>query len=175
MKSTFFWWLFGLSSNNNHLGRQMQEYLHYRSWNTCLDSLAFWIEECSTNLLTNNEYGISWILDVFMKLVLDDFNVFSDLKMFMAKLWLCFDKCWEFGINLNPNKCIFLVYLRVILRYVVSKARKLSDLKKISTIVNMFAPKTPKDIHVFNGRPNSTDDSSRTLPSLWPSWNSYAK
>jgi hypothetical protein len=90
-------------------------------------------------------------VDVCMKSFLDDFNVFNDLKMFMAKLWLCFDKCGEFDISLNPKKCIFLVYSRVILGYIVSNARKLSDLKKISIVVNIFISKTRKDICVFNG------------------------
>jgi hypothetical protein len=31
-------------------------------------------------------------LGVFMKLFLDDFNVFSDLKAHLAKFQLCFDK-----------------------------------------------------------------------------------
>jgi hypothetical protein len=46
---------------------------------------------------------------------------------------------------------MFLVYLGVILRYIVSKARKLHDLKKFLAIMNMPALKMPKDIHVFNG------------------------
>jgi hypothetical protein len=46
--------------------------------------------------------------EVFMKLFLDDFSVFIDLKMHLAKLLLCFDKCCEFDISLNSKKCIFL-------------------------------------------------------------------
>jgi hypothetical protein len=41
--------------------------------------------------------------------------------------------------------------LKFILGYVVSKEGKLLDPKKISTIVHMPTPKTPKDIRVFNG------------------------
>jgi hypothetical protein len=85
-------------------------------------------------------------LGVFMKLFLDDFNVFGDFKMHLAKFLLCFDKCQEFGISLNLKKCTFLVYLGVILGYMVSKVRKLFHLKKISIIVNMPAPKMPRDI-----------------------------
>ncbi len=88
---------------------------------------------------------------MFMKLFMDDFNVFCDLKMHLAKLWLCFDKCWKFNISLNSKKHMFLVYLGAIVGYIVSKVGKLFDLKKISTIVNMPAPKTPKDTQVFNG------------------------
>jgi len=35
---------------------------------------------------------------MFMKLLLDDFNVFNDLDTHLPKLWLCFDKCKEFDI-----------------------------------------------------------------------------
>ncbi len=83
---------------------------------------------------------------VFMKLFLDDYSVFNDLKTHLTKLQLCFDKCYEFVISLNPEKCMFLVYSGVIFGYVVSKVGKLPDSKKILVIVNLLAPKTPKDI-----------------------------
>jgi hypothetical protein len=41
---------------------------------------------------------------------------------------------------------MFLVYSGVTFGYVVSKAGKLFDLKKISAIVNLPTPKTPKDV-----------------------------
>jgi hypothetical protein len=46
---------------------------------------------------------------------------------------------------------MFLVYSKVMLRYVVSEVGKLPNFKKISTIMNMLALKILKDIHVFNG------------------------
>jgi hypothetical protein len=69
-------------------------------------------------------------LGVCMKLFLDEFNVFNDLKMHHAKLWLCFDKCQEFDISLNPKNCMFFDYLTIILGDVVSKVGKLFDFKK---------------------------------------------
>jgi hypothetical protein len=86
-----------------------------------------------------------------MKLFLDDFDMFSDLDNHLPKLRLCFDKCREFNISLNLKKWMFLVHSCVILGYVVAKEGKLLDSKKISTIIHMPTPKTPKDIHVFNG------------------------
>jgi hypothetical protein len=64
---------------------------------------------------------------MFMKLFLDDFNMFNDLDTHLPKLWLCFDKCKKFDINFNPKKCMFMVHLGVILGYVVSKEAKLLD------------------------------------------------
>jgi hypothetical protein len=47
---------------------------------------------------------------VFMKLFLDGFNVFNDLSYDHV-----FDECKIFGISLNPQKCMFLMHLGVIL------------------------------------------------------------
>jgi len=82
---------------------------------------------------------------MFMKLFLDDFNVFSDLDTHLTKLQLCFDKSIEFRVSLNPKKCMFLMHLNIIMGYVVSKESKLLDSKKILAIIHMLMPKTPKD------------------------------
>jgi hypothetical protein len=76
-----------------------------------------------------------------MKLFLDDFDLFNDIEIDLSKLQLCFNKCQEFGIGLNLEKCMFLVYFKVIIGYIVSKEGKLLDLKKIMTIVEMSSPK----------------------------------
>ncbi len=55
-----------------------------------------------------------------------------------------FDKCQEFSISQNMEKCMFLVYLGVILGYVVSKVGKLPNPKKILVIENMPMPKRLK-------------------------------
>jgi hypothetical protein len=44
-----------------------------------------------------------------------------------------------------------VLYFIVILGYIVSWEGNLLDPKKISAIINMPQPKTPKDIQVFNG------------------------
>ncbi len=75
--------------------------------------------------LTFQEY-----LGVFMKLFMDDFIVFNDQKTHLAKLHLCFDKCHEFNINLNPDKCTCLVYYKIILRYIISKGRQTIEFKE---------------------------------------------
>ncbi len=54
----------------------------------------------------------------------------------MQKLKLCFQKCREYGINMNLDKCAFIVFSRMILGFIVSKEEKLPNPKKIQTIVN---------------------------------------
>jgi hypothetical protein len=62
-----------------------------------------------------------------------------------------FFKCREFDINLNPNKCAFMVFSGTILGFIVSKESKVMDPKKVETLVNMLIPANPQEIQVFNG------------------------
>jgi hypothetical protein len=119
--------------------------------NIYLDSHAFWIEECSTNLLANSEYGILWIPRSVHEIVSWWFQCIQWLQntpcqtlvMFWQMLWIQY--------QLESREVHFLVYLGVILGYVVSKAWKLFDLKNILVIMNMLASKTPKYIQGFHG------------------------
>jgi hypothetical protein len=66
-----------------------------------------------------------------MKIFLDDFTMYSDMESHLRNLRLWFQKCKEYGINLNPHKCAFMVFLGVILGFIISKEGNLPDLKKI--------------------------------------------
>jgi hypothetical protein len=45
-------------------------------------------------------------LDQFMNIFLDDFIVYSDMESHLMKLKLCFQKCSEYKINLNPKNVL---------------------------------------------------------------------
>jgi hypothetical protein len=66
-----------------------------------------------------------------MKIFLDDFPVYSDMESCLQKLKLCSQKCIEYGISLNPNKCALILFSRMILGFIVSKEGKLPHPKKI--------------------------------------------
>jgi len=85
-----------------------------------------------------------------MKIFLDDFTMYNDMESHLQKLKLCFQKCREYGISLNPDKCAFMVFSKMILGFIISKQGKLPDLKKIQTIINMLPPKNSQQ-QVFNG------------------------
>jgi hypothetical protein len=86
-----------------------------------------------------------------MKIFLDNFKVYSDMESQLQKLRLCFQKCEEYGISLNPDKCAFMVFSRMILGFIISNEKKLPNPKKIQATVNMPPPKNPQQIQVFNG------------------------
>jgi hypothetical protein len=71
---------------------------------------------------------------------LDDFTFYNDMESHLMKSKLCFQKCGEHKINLNRNKCAFMVFLGLILRFIISKEGKIPDLKKVEAIVNMPIP-----------------------------------
>jgi hypothetical protein len=100
-----------------------------------------------------------------MKKILNDFTIYSDMDIHMDKPKLCFQKCKEFGINLNPKKCAFMVFSRMILGFIISKESKLPNPKKIQTIIRMHVPKNPQQIQVFNRMVQFIDVSSKKLHS----------
>jgi hypothetical protein len=81
-----------------------------------------------------------------MKIFLDDFTIYSDLESHLMKLRLCFQKCKEYKISLNLEKCAFMLFSRLILGFIVSKEGKILYLKKVQAIVNMLVPRNPQQI-----------------------------
>jgi hypothetical protein len=66
-----------------------------------------------------------------MRIFLDDFIMYNDMESHLQKLKLCLQKCREYGISLNLEKCAFMVFSGMILGFIISWERKLPDLKKI--------------------------------------------
>jgi hypothetical protein len=66
-------------------------------------------------------------INIFMNFFLNDFTIFNDLLIDLEKLRKCFLKCREFSINLNLNKCAFMMFSRTILGFIVSKEGKVMD------------------------------------------------
>jgi hypothetical protein len=52
------------------------------------------------------------------------------MESHLLKLRLCFQKCKEYGISLNPDKCAFMGFSGMVLGFIVSKERKLPNQKK---------------------------------------------
>jgi hypothetical protein len=104
---------------------------------------AIWHHKWTANLLEGNTRAFHEYIDVFIKIFLNDFTVFNDISTHLKKLKKCFLKCREFGINLNPNKCAFMVFLGTILGFIISKEGKVMDPQKVEASVNMPVPTTP--------------------------------
>ena len=90
-------------------------------------------------------------LNDFMKLFLDDVSVYSDIATHLPKRRLIFERCRQYSVNLNPDKCFFYIPSGVLLGYIICQAGKFPDPKKIEALVNMPSPKNVKAIQTFNG------------------------
>jgi hypothetical protein len=71
------------------------------------------------------------IWTIFWRYFWMTFTVYNDMESHLQKLKLCFQKCREHNISLNPNKCAFMAFSRMILYFIVSKEGKLPYSKKI--------------------------------------------
>jgi hypothetical protein len=83
-----------------------------------------------------------------MKIVFDDFKFSMTCQLTLRNFKKCFLKCREFGVNVNQDKCAFMVFSRTILGFIVSKEGKVMDPKKVETLVHMPIPTTPQDIQI---------------------------
>ncbi len=80
-------------------------------------------------------------IDVFIKIFLYDYTIFSDPSTHFLKFKKCFLKCKVYDISLNLKKCAFMVYSRVTLRFIVSKEGKTHNHKKIEAQSRCWYPK----------------------------------
>jgi hypothetical protein len=69
--------------------------------------------------------------------------VYNDMESHLMKLKLCVTKSKEYRINLNLEKCAFMVFSRLILGFIVSKEGKILNPKKVQAIMNMQVPTNP--------------------------------
>jgi hypothetical protein len=58
-----------------------------------------------------------------MKIFLDDFTMYNDVDIHLQKFRLYFQKCKEYGISLNLDKCAFMLFLGMILSFIVMHAK----------------------------------------------------
>ena len=88
-------------------------------------------------------------LTSFMRVFLDDFNVFGEKAKHLAQLRLCLQRCRETRLSLNPTKCVFGVNSGVLLGHVISKEGISMDEKKVQAINDLEAPKNEKELERF--------------------------
>ncbi len=109
----------------------------------CLGCDAISCKKWTAHLSKGNTKAFHEYIYVFMKILLDDFRISNDLSTHLKKLKNCFLKCRKFNINLNLDKCAFMMFSRTILGFIVSKEGKIMDPKKVEALINMPIPINP--------------------------------
>jgi hypothetical protein len=82
----------------------------------------------------------------FLEVYLDDWAVFSLLKVHVEVLRLILYRCIKCHISLNIKKCIFSAPFGILLGHVVCKKGLLVDPVKIVVIVNLPPPKLVRQL-----------------------------
>jgi hypothetical protein len=82
----------------------------------------------------------------FLKVYLDDWNVYNLLKEHIGLLQLMLDRCRKLQISLNMRKFYFFVPFRNMLVHTVCREGVLVDPTKVALILNMPPPTTIKQL-----------------------------
>ena len=100
-----------------------------------------------------------WVMEIFgpyltsfMKVFLDDFSVSGKKEDHLKHLRLCFEKCRESRLSLNPAKCAFAVKKGILLGHIISSEGIAIDPRKVEMIVKAPPPKTVKQVMRFIGQ-----------------------
>ena len=81
---------------------------------------------------------------------LDDVTIFSKKREEHAfHLKQIFERCWKYGISLNPKKCVFAVTEGKLLGHVISKKGISIDLERIKAIEQIPLPHNKKGMQCF--------------------------
>jgi len=111
-----------------------------------------------------------------MKIFLDDFTIFNDMSTHLEKFKKCVIKCKEYGINLNLEKCPFMVCFGTILGFIVSKEGKTHDPKKVEALeLRCKYPKHLKRLKCSMEWHSFTDVSLEFFPLSWHQLPSYSR
>jgi hypothetical protein len=85
----------------------------------------------------------------------------------LNKLLKYFLKYREYGINLNPKKCVFMVCFWTTSRFIISEEGKTLHPKMIKFLIKMLVPKTPQKLKSSMAWHNFVDVSLETFLLLW--------
>jgi hypothetical protein len=109
---------------------------------------AFWGQKWIAYLSKVVRKAFREYIDVFMKIFLDDYIIFSDLSNHIEKLIKCFLKCKKLSFIQSKEMCIHSLFLNYLGTF--SKENNTHVPKKIKAIIEMIASKTPHEIQMFN-------------------------
>ena len=91
-------------------------------------------------------------LNTFMRVFLDDFSVFGNRTQHLVHLRLCFEKCRQARLSLNPAKCAFAVRRGVLLGHIISEEGMQVDPRKVEAIEKAKPPANLKELGRFIGQ-----------------------
>lgn len=117
--------------------------------------MSFGLSNAGATFQKAMEMAFSNLMYKFVLIYLDDITVYSrKVTDHIDHLRQIFERCREFGISLNPKKCIFSVHEGKLLGYVVSKEGVTVDPERIASILELPLPRHKKGLQSFIGQIN---------------------
>lgn len=115
--------------------------------------IPFGLSNVGENFQKEMDMDFKGLMRKFFLVYLDDITLFSkDAKDHFMHLRQIFEICREYGVSLNPNKCIFVVHEGKLLGHIVSKHGITIDHERVSEILAMPLPSHKKTLQNFLGR-----------------------
>lgn len=91
--------------------------------------------------------------DKFVVIYLDDLTIFYKFNEdHLIHLKQTFEKCWKFGLSLNPKKSHFAMQEGKLLGHIVSLDTIKIDPKRVEAIDTINIPRNVKEIKLFLGK-----------------------
>ena len=116
---------------------------------------AFWVEKCRWEFSKGNGPCFKDIIGEFMAYYQADMTIHSKLKEYHIKhLRNVLECCRMYGISLNPNKFLFVVWKGKLLGHIVRKEVIYIDLEIIKSINDLNPPTYKKGVQSFFGKIN---------------------
>jgi hypothetical protein len=125
-------------------------------WGTfSYEQMPFGLSNAGATFQRAMQIAFDDLIGKIIQIYLDDLTVYSKTRSdHFDHLKKVFLRCRKFGISLNPSKSIFGVTQGKLLGHIVSDSGINIDPERVTTILNLPAPTSKKEIQSFMGRIN---------------------
>ena len=157
----------GFSGYNQILVKEEDQYkiAFTTKWGTmAYQKMPFGLSNAGATFQKEMDMAFRGLMYKFVLVYLDDITINSKHAAdHMSHLKQIFERCREFGISLNPKKCVFAVHEGNLLGYVVSQEGITVDPERIAAILELPLPHHKKSLQSFIGKINFV---RRFLPNI---------
>ena len=162
-----FSFLDGFSGYNQVLVQESNRYktAFTTKWgNYSYGKMPFGLTNAGATFQKAMEMAFGSMMERFVLVYLDDITVYSKIAAdHFDHLRRVFIKCREFGVSLNPAKCVFATNKGRLLGHIVSKDGLTIDPERLKAILSLPLPHHKKGLQSFLGRINFV---RRFIPNL---------
>jgi hypothetical protein len=115
----------------------------------------FWIKNASATYQRTMNLIFHELLDIIVEVYIDDIVIKSaSLDSHLADLHLAFEKMRQYGLKMNPLKCVFGVSASKFLGFIIHEYGIKIDPKRVESMKKVKAHTCKKELQSFLGKVN---------------------